>query len=56
MISEDDTVPWNIKEANDSSDDTEVCLQCKLPIGNNLHAVSCKDWNTVGSKALFVKH
>jgi hypothetical protein len=44
------------KQANDSSDDTEICLQCKLPIGNNLPAVRCKEWNTEGSKALFVKH
>jgi hypothetical protein len=60
MISEVDIAPSNIKEAKrqtiDSSDDTEICLQCKLPFGNNLHAVSCEEWNTEGSKALFVKH
>lgn len=60
MISEVDTASSNIKEAKkqaiDSSDDTEICLQCKLPIGNNLHAISCEEWNTEGSTALFVKH
>ena len=60
MIYEVDTAPSNIKvakkQAIDSSDDTEICLQCKLPIGYNLHAVSCKEWNTEGSKVLFVKH
>jgi hypothetical protein len=59
MISEVDTAPSSIKEAKrqtiDSSDDNEICLQCKLPFGNNLHAVSCEEWNTEGSKALFVK-
>jgi len=50
MISEVDTASSNIKEAKkqaiDSSDDTEICLQCKLPVGNNLHAISCEEWNT----------
>jgi hypothetical protein len=56
MISEVDTAPSNIKEAKkqaiDSSDDTEICLQYKLQIGNNLHAVSCEEWNTEDSKAV----
>jgi hypothetical protein len=60
MISEVDTAPSNIKEARrqaiGSSDDTEICLQFKLLIGNNLHAVSCEEWNTEGDKGLFVKH
>jgi hypothetical protein len=59
MISEVDTAPSNIKVAKrqtiNSYDDIEICLQCKLPFGNNLHAVSCKEWNIEGSKALFVK-
>jgi hypothetical protein len=36
MISEVDTTPSNIKEAKKqaiySSDNTEICCQCKLPI------------------------
>jgi hypothetical protein len=53
MISEVETAPSNIKEAKkqaiDSYDDTDICLQCKLPIGNNMHAVSSKEWNTEDS-------
>jgi hypothetical protein len=55
-----DTAPPNIKgakkQAVDSADDTEICLQCKEPIVNNLHAVSRKEWNTEGDEALFVRH